>query len=298
MRTLLLTLMLLALALPAYAYTPHVGDRAENVSGWDAISDGVAHLDDYVGQWLFIDFWASWCGPCMGELPNMLAETRPWRKRGQLRLFSVSLDGEDTLSRMHDAIREFGIDYPVLYDGGGWQSVPAQEWEIHSIPATFLVNPAGEIVATNLRGETLGPALEFFIGYEGVYPPIGVRSSHVLSDDGSVTVALELSNPRHTPLEVEVDYVHTRYFWAEDDPEHEGRPVDREYIEPDEVEAEFAFAVEFGEFGDTVHRFTIPAVENTHSLSYYVYVLLPETEALLGGEGLWVTERGSLSLTE
>jgi hypothetical protein len=228
----------------------------------------------------------------------MLAVTRPWRERGELRLFSVSLDTEDTLARMQEMISEFGIDYPMLYDGGGWQSVPSQEWDIHSIPATFLVNPAGEIVATNLRGETLGPGLEFFLGREAVYPPIGVRSSHVLNDDGSVTVTLELSNPRHTPLEVEVDYMHTRYTWAEDDPEHEERPVDYEYIEPDDVEAEFAFAVEFGEFGDTVHSFTIPAVADTHYLRYYVYVLLPETEALMDGEGLWVTERGYLSLTE
>jgi thiol-disulfide isomerase/thioredoxin len=298
MRNVLAAILLIVMSLPALAYTPHVGDRAQDIHGRDVISDSVVHLEDYAGQWIFIDFWASWCGPCMRELPNMLAETMPYRERGDLVLFSVSLDQPSTDARMNKAISDFDIDYPVIYDGNGWQSVQGQEWDIHSIPATFLVDPQGNIVATNLRGDRLGPALDFLLNHHGIYSPIGVRSSQVVNDDQSVDVTLELYNPRRTPMRVEVDYYYIRYIYAEDDPEHQNRPVSREYVQPNEDGPELEFTVAFSDFGDTVHGFTIPAEADTDMLYYYVNVMLPGTRSLMDGEGLWVTERGRVRFEE
>jgi hypothetical protein len=234
----------------------------------------------------------------MGELPNMLTETRPYRRSGELALFSVSLDSWNTVDRMHDAIREHDIDYPVTFDGGGWETVQSREWGIRSIPSTWLVNPSGVIVASNLRGEALGPALDFYLNCEGSFNPAGLSTSQTLNDDGSVDVRLELYSPTHAPLTLDVDWYYTRYTWAEDDPEHEQRPIDREYIDEMGEEPDLTATVEFEWFGDAIYEFTIPACENTHYLSYYVTVTQPGTEHLMDGEGIKISARGRLSLEQ
>jgi len=296
MRTIIAAVIIALMAAPAWAYTPHVGDRAAPITGRDVTSNTVMSLEDYLGDWVFIDFWASWCGPCMGELPNMLAETKPYRKSGDLTLFTVSLDAWSTVDRMHDVFKEYKTDYPVIFDGGGWDTVQSKEWGVRSIPATFLVNPQGVIVASNLRGDSLAPALDFFINHEDDYAPVGLRTSHELKDDGSVLVRLELSSPTHAPLEAELDYYYTRYTWAEDDPEHKNRPIDREYI--DENEPDEKLVVAFDMFGDQVIEVLIPALENTHQVGYSVSVLIPGTEDLLEGNGIKVSGRGRLSLMD
>lgn len=297
MRILLAGVLVTILATPALAYKPHVGDRAADIRGRDAVSDTVVSLEDYAGNWVFIDFWASWCGPCMREMPNFLAETKPWVKSGDLKIFSVSLDNPNTDLRMNEDIRKFGITYPVIFDNGGWNSVQAKEWGVNSIPATFLLDPQMNIAATNLRGATLGPALEFFLGGDS-YTPIGLRSSNTVGDAGNVDVLLELSSADHQPLEIKVDYWHTRNIYADDDPDHENSPVSREYIEQDEDGPELEFNAIFGMFGDNVIEFSIPAVDDTQLLNYTISVMLPGTEDLMGGKGIWVSERGRVKFED
>ena len=117
-----------------------------------------------------------------------------------------------------------------------------------------------------------------------------------MSSDGSVTVKLDLDNPRNAPLKFQVDYYHVRYKWADDDPEHKKRPVSAEYIEQDQNKPEMEFEVPMSDLCAAAYEFAIPAVENTQSMSYYVSVMLPETDALMNGEGIWIYTSGGAKL--
>jgi peroxiredoxin len=280
-----------AFTLIAWAESPNVGDRAKDFYGRDIVSQQVVHLEDYAGQWVLVDFWSGWCGPCMEELPNLLAQTTDLRANGSLAIVSVSLDDWETLPRLRKAIKWHGIKYPVLFDGGFWETVIAQEWDIRAIPATFLIDPQGVVVATSLRGEFLRPALDFLMNYPGGFTPIGARLSGVVQDDGSVATFVELDSPKREVIWVELDYTYICFTYAEDDPNHERRWIKREIIQPDENNPEATWSVAFEDASERVIAYTIPAVENVSRIICAMKVRLPGTEALVDGQGIWVASR-------
>ena len=101
---------------------------------------------------LLLDFWASWCGPCMGEVPYLVQTYREFHDKG-FEIFAVSLDN----NREHwlDAIESKGMNWLHVSDLQGWQNAAATDYGVRSIPANFLLDAEGTIVATNLRGEAL-----------------------------------------------------------------------------------------------------------------------------------------------
>ena len=116
-------------------------------------------VGDYVGQnkLVLIDFWASWCGPCMREMPNVVKAYERFHDKG-LEIVGVSLD-KDKASWLA-AIEQTGQKWPQMSDLKGWDCQGAQFYNIQSIPANVLIDDHGKIVARDLRGDALLKEIE------------------------------------------------------------------------------------------------------------------------------------------
>lgn len=111
-------------------------------------------VSDFVGKnkVTMIDFWASWCGPCRQEMPNVIKAYNEYKEKG-FAVVGVSLDNNKKAWK--EAIQKLGIPWPQMSDLKGWQSAGAALYNVRSIPATILIDQKGKIIAKDLRGEEL-----------------------------------------------------------------------------------------------------------------------------------------------
>lgn len=108
------------------------------------------------GKVVLVDFWATWCGPCVAELPNVTAAYDKYKGKG-FEIVGISLD-EDRAA-LDTFVKEHKMNWPQFFDGLGWKNKLAEQFGIQSIPATFLLDQKGTIVAKNLRGDALDKEL-------------------------------------------------------------------------------------------------------------------------------------------
>lgn len=114
-------------------------------------------LSDFRGEYVLIDFWASWCTPCRKENPNVVKNYHQFKDQN-FTVFGVSID-EDK-SAWLKAVKDDQLVWKQVIDTDGWQSKVARAYNVTSIPSNFLIDPEGNIVATNLRGSMLELELE------------------------------------------------------------------------------------------------------------------------------------------
>jgi peroxiredoxin len=120
-------------------------------------NDSTLALSSLRGKYVLIDFWASWCGPCRKENPNVVRMYYKFKDKG-FDIFSVSLDQEKT--SWVNAIEKDGLPWHHVSDLQHWNSAAAAAYGVQGIPATFLLDKEGKVIAKYLRGEELEKKLE------------------------------------------------------------------------------------------------------------------------------------------
>ena len=123
-------------------------------------------LSSFRGKFVLIDFWASWCGPCRAENPNVVNVYNK-HKDNNFHIVGVSLDRPGQKERWMKAIHDDGLYWTQLSDLKFWDNEVARQYGIRAIPQNLLLDPDGRIIAKNLRGEELAKKVDEVVAKKG-----------------------------------------------------------------------------------------------------------------------------------
>ncbi|WP_143061582.1 TlpA disulfide reductase family protein [Dyadobacter sp. SG02] len=138
--------------------SPQVNFPAEHFRGQDIISKKAVSLADLKGKWVLLDFWGSWCAPCIQEMP-MLKQL--YQKVDKNKIEFIGIAGRDKPDQLVKTIKRLALPWPQILSDD--KNTIVEKYQIESYPTTLLINPEGVIVAKDIRGETLEAALLQFV---------------------------------------------------------------------------------------------------------------------------------------
>ena len=136
---------------------PRKGDPSPELTLPDAQGKALT-LSSLRGSVVLLDFWASWCGPCRAENPNVVKAFQAYNAKG-FTVLGVSLDQPGAKDKWIKAIHDDQLTWTQVSDLKYWDNQVAKQYGIQAIPQNFLVDPAGKIIAKNIRGEELSSKL-------------------------------------------------------------------------------------------------------------------------------------------
>jgi len=128
-----------------------IGSSAPDFTQNDETGKPVS-LSSFKGKYVLIDFWASWCGPCRRENPNVVAAFNAYKNKN-FTILGVSLDQDR--QKWLDAVKADNLNWTQVSDLAYWNNAVAKKYKVNSIPQNYLIDPNGKIIAKNLRGEEL-----------------------------------------------------------------------------------------------------------------------------------------------
>ena len=129
-----------------------MGDAAPDFTG--TTLDGKSlKLSELNGHVVLLEFWATWCSPCLAEVPNIKKAVDRFGKDGRFVVVGISLDTSEPVAKA--MVERFGMNWPHLVLGPAEENPVAKLYGVSGIPAMFLIDAEGKVVARDLRGETL-----------------------------------------------------------------------------------------------------------------------------------------------
>jgi len=141
--------------LAADLYLPRVGDEME--IAFTDLKGNPVDLEKLKDKIVLVDFWATWCPPCVAEMPNILATYEKYREKG-FEVIGISLD--DDKAALEKFVADQKLPWPQHFDGKGMDGEIATRYAIGRLPATFLLGKGNKIIAADLRGPQLEEAIE------------------------------------------------------------------------------------------------------------------------------------------
>jgi len=157
-KTLLLSVVALALLLSTRAGAGSFkGRELPDFTAQEVLTGREFSLSELRGKVVLLDFWATWCGPCVRELPNVKRAYKAYNRKG-FEIVSISLDTDRR--RLESFVRSHRMTWLHVMDGGGWKTRLARKYGVNSIPRMIVLDPNGVCIADNARGRELHSAIQ------------------------------------------------------------------------------------------------------------------------------------------